>query len=44
MEPHADGFDRMIDPEHTRQELTEALSIASTFEMPSEFKTGVLQT
>ena len=36
--------DRMIDPEHTRLELTEALSIASAFEMPSEFKTGVLQT
>ncbi len=36
--------DRMIDPEDTRVELIEALSIASTFEMPSDFKTGVFQT
>ncbi|MFT4593008.1 MAG: 3-methylcrotonyl-CoA carboxylase beta subunit [Phycisphaerales bacterium] len=37
-------IDRMIEPEKTRVELIEALSIASTFEMPSEYKTGVLQT
>ena len=37
-------IDRMIEPEKTRIELIEALSIASTFEMPSEYKTGVLQT
>jgi len=36
--------DRMIDPESTRQELIEALSIASTFEVSGEYKTGVLQT
>ncbi len=36
--------DRMINPEETRSELIEALSIASTFEMGSEYKTGVLQT
>ena len=37
-------IDRMINPEETRSELIEALSIASTFEMVSEYKTGVLQT
>jgi acetyl-CoA carboxylase carboxyltransferase component len=37
-------LDRMINPEETRNELIEALSIASTFEMPSDYKTGVLQT
>jgi acetyl-CoA carboxylase carboxyltransferase component len=36
--------DRMIIPEETRDELIEALSIASTFEMDSQYKTGVLQT
>jgi acetyl-CoA carboxylase carboxyltransferase component len=36
--------DRMIDPEETRQELIEALSISSTFVIADEFKTGVLQT
>jgi acetyl-CoA carboxylase carboxyltransferase component len=36
--------DRLIEPEHTRQELIEALSIASTFEIAPEYKTGVLQT
>ncbi len=36
--------DRMIDPDETRDELIEALSIASTFEMVGEYKTGVLQT
>jgi len=36
--------DRLIEPEHTRRELIEALSIASTFEIAPEYKTGVLQT
>tara|TARA_X000001036_G_scaffold58780_1_gene48496 strand:- start:1265 stop:2629 length:1365 start_codon:yes stop_codon:yes gene_type:complete len=36
--------DRMIDPADTRQELIHALSIASTFEMADDYKTGVLQT
>jgi acetyl-CoA carboxylase carboxyltransferase component len=36
--------DRLINPEDTRQELIEALSIASTFEIEGEYKTGVLQT
>jgi len=36
--------DRMIDPGDTRQELINALSIASTFEMADDYKTGVLQT
>jgi 3-methylcrotonyl-CoA carboxylase beta subunit len=36
--------DRMIDPENTRQELINALSIASTFEIADDYKTGVLQT
>ena len=36
--------DRLINPEDTRQELIEALSIASTFEIKGEYKTGVLQT
>jgi acetyl-CoA carboxylase carboxyltransferase component len=36
--------DRMINPEETRQELIEALSISSTFVIADEFKTGVLQT
>lgn len=36
--------DRMIDPQDTRQELINALSIASTFEMAEDYKTGVLQT
>ncbi len=37
-------IDRLITPESTRQELTEALSIASTCDLGSEYKTGVLQT
>ena len=37
-------IDRMIDPKETREELTEALSIASTFVIEDEYKTGVLQT
>ena len=37
-------IDKMIDPEETREELTEALSIASTFVIEDEYKTGVLQT
>ena len=37
-------IDRMIDPKETREELTEALSIASTFVIKGEYKTGVLQT
>jgi len=37
-------IDRMIDPKETRQELVEALSIASTFVIGHEYKTGVLQT
>ncbi|MDP6693392.1 MAG: carboxyl transferase domain-containing protein [Phycisphaerales bacterium] len=36
--------DRMIDPVETRKELEEALSIASTFEIKNEYKTGILQT
>jgi 3-methylcrotonyl-CoA carboxylase beta subunit len=36
--------DRMINPDETRSELIEALSIASTFEIIGEYKTGVLQT
>jgi len=36
--------DRLIAPENTRSELIEALSIASTFEIAPEYKTGVLQT
>ena len=36
--------DRMIIPEETRDELREALSIASTFVLEGEYKTGVLQT
>lgn len=36
--------DRMIDPQDTRLELMEALSIASTFVIDSEYKTGILQT
>jgi 3-methylcrotonyl-CoA carboxylase beta subunit len=36
--------DRLIEPANTRRELIEALSIASTFEMAPEYKTGVLQT
>jgi 3-methylcrotonyl-CoA carboxylase beta subunit len=37
--------DRIIEPDKTREELTTALQIASTFPIPpgSEFKTGVLQ-
>jgi hypothetical protein len=34
----------MIDPKETRKELVEALSIASTFVIESEYKTGILQT
>jgi len=37
-------IDRMIVPEETRNELIEALSIASTFDITPEFKTGILQT
>ena len=37
-------LDRMINPEETRNELIDALSIASTFEIVGEYKTGVLQT
>ncbi|MBT4524601.1 MAG: acyl-CoA carboxylase subunit beta [Phycisphaerae bacterium] len=36
--------DRMINPDDTREELIHALSIASTFEIAKEYKTGVLQT
>jgi len=36
--------DRLIEPEHTRDELIQALSIASTFVIADEYKTGVLQT
>ena len=36
--------DRMIVPEETRTELMDALSIASTFVIETEYKTGVLQT
>ena len=37
-------IDRMIVPEHSRDELIQALSIASTFVIADEYKTGVLQT
>ncbi|MDP7008251.1 MAG: acyl-CoA carboxylase subunit beta [Phycisphaerales bacterium] len=36
--------DRMIVPTETRSELTEALSVASTFVIEDVYKTGVLQT
>ena len=36
--------DRMVNPTETRSELTEVLSIASTFEIKGEYKTGVFQT
>jgi acetyl-CoA carboxylase carboxyltransferase component len=36
--------DRIIDPERTRDELTDALQIASTFPIEGPFVTGVLQT
>ncbi|MBT4530454.1 MAG: acyl-CoA carboxylase subunit beta [Phycisphaerae bacterium] len=36
--------DRMIEPLKTREELMQALSIASTFVIADEYKTGVLQT
>ena len=36
--------DKMIVPEHSRDELIQALSIASTFVIADEYKTGVLQT
>ncbi len=36
--------DRMIVPQETRNELIRALSVASTFELTGEYKTGVLQT
>ncbi len=36
--------DRIINPEETRSELIEALSIASTVDIHGEYKTGVLQT
>jgi acetyl-CoA carboxylase carboxyltransferase component len=36
--------DRMIEPGHTRNELIEALQVASTFPIEGEFRTGVLQT
>jgi acetyl-CoA carboxylase carboxyltransferase component len=36
--------DRIIEPHRTREELTDALQIASTFPMDGEFRTGVLQT
>ena len=36
--------DRMIVPENSRDELIQALSIASTFIIADEYKTGVLQT
>ena len=36
--------DRMIDPLQTRDELTAALGIASTWETVGSFRTGVLQT
>ena len=36
--------DRMIVPTDTRNELTTALSIASTFVISQDYKTGVLQT
>jgi acetyl-CoA carboxylase carboxyltransferase component len=37
-------IDRMIEPGHTRSELTTALQIASTFPIAGDLKTGVLQT
>lgn len=36
--------DRMIEPHRTREELIDALQIASTFPIVGDFKTGVLQT
>ena len=36
--------DRIIEPHRTRDELTDALQIASTFPIEGEFRTGVLQT
>ena len=36
--------DRMIEPKNTREELMQALSVASTFVIAEEFTTGVLQT
>jgi len=36
--------DRIIEPHRTRDELTDALQIASTFPADGEFRTGVLQT
>jgi acetyl-CoA carboxylase carboxyltransferase component len=36
--------DRMIVPQETRDELIQALSIASTFEISGKYSTGVLQT
>ncbi len=36
--------DRIIEPHRTREELTDALQIASTFPIEGEFRTGVLQT
>jgi len=35
--------DRIIEPQRTREELTRALEIASTFPIEGEFRTGVLQ-
>jgi len=35
--------DRIIEPDRTRDELTMALQIASTFPIQGAFKTGVLQ-
>ena len=37
-------IDRMIHPQHTREELAMALQAASTVPMEQSFKTGVLQT
>lgn len=37
-------IDRLIEPEHTRRELIEVLSVASTCDLDTEYKTGVLQT
>ena len=37
-------IDRMIHPQHTREELALALQTASTVPMEDSFKTGVLQT
>ncbi len=36
--------DRMIEPHRTREELADALQIASTFPIEGEYRTGVLQT